>query len=696
MLDSEVYLSRLIRWLNVLPQFLRTSPAAPGLMWYGTGESAHWPVQSNMNVCAALAVMAADPDFECRQAPLSRSETAETALALLRYALRTHLTGDLAATDGKSWGHSWISVLGAERMAHGINALEPWLTPEDRERYRVFRLSEADWLLNEHPVVAGIDAAHNRPESNLWNGGFLLRTALDYPDSPRAESYRDKAAAFLLNAISIPADRHDRERFRGRPGSDWFAGANFTENYALGHHGYLNIGYMVICLSNVAMLHFNFRERRQTPPPELYRHVADLWQIVRQFIFPDGRLLRIGGDTRARYTYCQCYAIPMFLLAAEHLGDTGAAVMEQKWLEVIATELDYNGDGSSYRRRLAELGRQSWYYFTRLESDAVLCLSCGARWRRLFEIPQPAAPAPPIEAGWAEPLHGAAMIRRNGVVRAWVQNGAQGGTGLCVPLACSSMAEWQGNLNGQIIGHNVVERELRSRVELFPDGFLFTGRAVLAETLPLGEGETDYAVAAVQTAAAALSDGKTLLVAQRCVVTKEVTLYGIRSLHLAIPNDVFNGFRRVVRGKHFRADLTFPDHPAEIIDTREQWLSIDDCIDVFLLSGGKSLHIVRDQGRNIRMLKPHPPELTSLYAEIFCIDAVAAARRWQPGEILFDVVFAVAAACSAPERAVMGGAVEIRQNIRRIRFTGADGRSRMLAATYAGDDALPQLEFAGG
>ena len=32
----------------------------------------------------------------------------------------------------------------------------------------------------------------------------------------------------------------------GKPVSEWFMGANFFPNYALDHHGYLNVGYMVI------------------------------------------------------------------------------------------------------------------------------------------------------------------------------------------------------------------------------------------------------------------------------------------------------------------------------------------------------------------------------------------------------------------------------------------------------------------
>ena len=45
------------RWLNFASDnLLRHVSGHPELAYYGTGESAHWAVQSNMNVVAALAV----------------------------------------------------------------------------------------------------------------------------------------------------------------------------------------------------------------------------------------------------------------------------------------------------------------------------------------------------------------------------------------------------------------------------------------------------------------------------------------------------------------------------------------------------------------------------------------------------------------------------------------------------------------
>ena len=62
MIDATDYVRTMEPFLKKLPELLRTPAAAPGLRFYGTGESVHWPVQSNCNIFAALAVLSTAPD----------------------------------------------------------------------------------------------------------------------------------------------------------------------------------------------------------------------------------------------------------------------------------------------------------------------------------------------------------------------------------------------------------------------------------------------------------------------------------------------------------------------------------------------------------------------------------------------------------------------------------------------------------
>ena len=140
----------------------------------------------------------------------------------------------------------------------------------------------------------------NAPESNLWNGAILWRTAAMVPDHPAAAEWQERAHTFLVNSVSVAVDAADETMLAGKQVRQRYVGANFFPNYALDHHGYLNVGYMVICVSNAAMLHFDCKLAGLPRPETLDHHQADLWRLVRRLIFADGRLALVVPDQPAR------------------------------------------------------------------------------------------------------------------------------------------------------------------------------------------------------------------------------------------------------------------------------------------------------------------------------------------------------------------------------------------------------------
>ncbi|HUU21390.1 MAG TPA: hypothetical protein VM389_02530, partial [Phycisphaerae bacterium] len=338
---SQDYLRCLEPWAAAATRDVYTPPDRPDLACYGTGYDG-WGVQTNQKALAALAALAADPDLDESRAGVARDELLGLALRMLRFSLESHAEGSFRCTDGASWGHTWVSALGIERMMHGVEAIEPRLADADRDLLRKVLVSECDWLLDHYDVRAG-RVENNVPESNLWSGAILHRTAAMFPDAPRAAEYREKGSQFLVNAVSVASDTASDAIVDGKPVRERHVGDNFFESCALNHHRYLNVGYMVICLSNAAMLHFAFRARDAEPPEALYHHVEDLWRLVKQCTFPDGRLCRIGGDTRVRYCYCQDYAVPAWLLAADRFGDLDCIAFERGWLDQVRTETAANG-----------------------------------------------------------------------------------------------------------------------------------------------------------------------------------------------------------------------------------------------------------------------------------------------------------------------------------------------------------------
>jgi hypothetical protein len=140
---------------------------------------------------------------------------------------------------------------------------------------------------------------------------------------------------------------------------------------------------MVITLSNAAMLHFHYRSRGLKAPKILYHNWDRLWKLVKSCIYDDGRLLRIGGDTRVRYCYCQDYLLQTLNMAADCLGEDTDS-WERGWIDTLKKEMAANGDGTFLSGRAEIFVEKSPLYYTRLESDRACCISFSAWYRHMF------------------------------------------------------------------------------------------------------------------------------------------------------------------------------------------------------------------------------------------------------------------------------------------------------------------------
>lgn len=507
----------------------------PGELVYGTGYNT-WGVQTQQKALSAAAWLALQGDDTARR----------QVTRLLRFNLRSHIDGGSSCIDGEQWGHTWISVLGIERMMFALEGLiGAGLIPEaELQLLRRVLISEADWLLQEYEIVAGL-VENNKPESNIWNGAILHRVALMYPDAPNAEAYQDKGDRFLYNGISVESDL-DNPALK-----DLVVGVNFFESMALNHHRYLNVGYMVICLSNIAMLHFSFKRAGQQAPASLYHNVERLWSLVRSMSFDDGRLWRIGGDTRARYCYCQDYALPMWLLIEDYLGEDCSAFIDG-WCQQVFTEQEHNEDDCYLSERLQQMRKTSPLYFTRLESDRACTVAMAAAW--LEQRPRQRSALRPALAQWYDQHHRAYACRDEQRFASWVWDAGEGPTATCVPSSDSALCEWGCNLLPQIRGsgdRSSYHELLQESGSLFDGGFATLGKITVRNMGEIAEGSgKGYHVADMQVLAVALPDARSCVYLQFARMHATHAVCSVRGLHLKIPNDVWNGFQRRFNQEH--------------------------------------------------------------------------------------------------------------------------------------------------
>jgi hypothetical protein len=672
--DRESYAALLANWIKYSQDTVYPVAGDNELCHYGPGGHTHWGVQTNIKAFSSFAVAAADPSVSWEKYGLTRDLVLSQALGMLRYSLNTHLSGKKFCVDGHQWGYSWIYILGIDRMMHAVEAIEAELTADDKEAMRRVFVSEADWLLTEYPVEAGL-TEHNKPESNIWNGSILIRTAMLYPDTQNASKYMEKGCKFFANGISIPSDETAADT------RDIFVGPNFTEKYGLNHHHYLNVGYMVICLSNLAMLHFSARHHGYKLPAMVYHHAEELWRLVRTFTWDDGRLLRVGGDTRARYCYCQDYALPVWAMAEDLWGEDCTS-LETGWLNILEKEAAANGDGSFLSERLSFLEVQSPLYYTRLESDRSNAVSMLVHWYRRFKFN--ALKKSPVYSQWDDDFHGAAFCAGPDRYASFVWNAAEKPQGLCLPPDDSSFGEWRRNLAGVIKGSGSTNEEepVFHREGFFQGGFLTSGYSLCYSDGFVAEGQTREDVARKVIAFAALPDGKTVLSIQYAVALNRIYGSMIKGIYWHIPNDIYNNNRRflkcdgydyTLRGGHWATKQ-------EILPAGK-WINADEKLG---LAASLPLTIVRNGKRQIG-LKSQPDINGSIYTEEICAPYEQRNRWYEIGECLIDAAFAVQTGKAAETETLAASLkAESPDKLRKVCVKGADGRNYVLILNISG------------
>ncbi len=692
---------------------------------YGTGYN-HWGVQTQQKYMAAMATLATKGNGIDK---VDTQWALDRALAALRFSLASHQSGSGFCTDGTRWGHTWISALGIERMMFGVELLRPHFKDADLEMLERVMTSEAEWLLSSyqrgsHRGITGTRWAAeggNDPESNIWNGALLWRAASWLPDHAHAEAWRERAHAFLINGVSISSDATDSRSVAGRPILERHIGPNFFDHYALDHHGYLNVGYMVICVSNAALLHFDLKSAGRPRPESLDHHQDELWKVLRRMIFSDGRLARIGGDTRVRYAYCQEYLLPSLLYAADCLGENYAPELIEAQLRWVQREADYSGDGSFYSRRLASIRKDSPQYYTRLESDRACALAMLAAYAPLVEVPTEETSEvqrfeQSVAGAWIEEDHGAALHRSDKRFASFSWRSKGLAQGLCLPPDDGHLAEWEFNLGGRVEfchhAHsnakvpNPHRRLVQSHVENFPGGFVSSGALFEGVEIVLSEGWSGTDSALHQIAFAALPDGRTVVGLNYCRMgPRRGYVASIKGLHYNLPNDLFNGFERTLYTANGCVKLVSPAEKEGAIPLQSPWANVENRLGLVGLYGAETLSLHRSRERR-------GGPLESLFVEEICHPLHIGPMRFEAGEIILDTGWAVLSGVDAESTRSFSdqhrsclletGLPEVRV----LRVLGAEGRPCVLAANFGdvdvelsagwcGDFPQPQTMLAG-
>lgn len=697
MLTGADFFCHIKDWIVYSQQFMYTMRDRPELMCYGVGSNAggnSWGMQTNQKALSSFIIASYEKTINWEGSELTAEKVRAQGIAMLRFTMESHLTGSYHCTDGSKWGHNWISTLGTARMMHAVNAVWDELTNDDKAALRRVLISEADWLLNEYPITAGL-VENNHPESNIWNGALLYQVACMYPDAPNAAGYRDKATRFIINGISAPKDSESDVVYDGIRVRDAFVGANMFDNMACNHHGYMNIGYMVICLSNLAMLYFWCRDRGFDLPEAFDHHVMDLWKLVRNCTFEDGRLWRIGGDTRVRYCYCQDYALPMWALMSEKYGEDCSNLMEG-WLEQVRAEVENNADGSFLSDRLSYMLEVSPYYYTRVESDRACTLSMVGYWVRKYGLNGKNK----LENmdSWHDEYHGSVMQKSKKRKASFTWLAGERPTAMLIPAEESNLAEWQQNMTGKVTSFGAMNEDkvLCHKELLFDGGFLTYGKTASESRRFYCEGYRFDTPAVKSVAYAALPDDATALCIQRAVSPNRIFARSYASLMLRIPNDVYNHNSR----NYFSQNGKFTLRGGNKADAGDKeagrWINVDGKMGV---ASTETLTLMCPEKRQIDIVVHEIQDSNREgYGTLYCNDIVATHSddpQWfNPGDEVYRCAFAVNIGTEEETKA-MGESIEKHslgsESLIAVSVKAQDERRYLLVQNVGETEAVVEL-----
>lgn len=695
MYKSEIFFKHIKDWIVYSQDLLYTMKDRPELMCYGVGSNAggnSWGMQTNQKGCAAFLVAGTEPSIDWTGTGLTREKVLGQGLALMRFTFESHLTGSYHTTNGDKWGHNWISTLGTARMMHAINAVSDYLTEEDKAAMRRVFISEADWLLNEYKITAGL-IENNHPESNIWNGALLYQTACLYPDAPNAKAYKEKATRFLINGISIESDEFSEVVYDGIKVKDAFVGANMFDTLACNHHLYMNVGYMVICLSNLAMLYFWCRDLGYPLPEAFDHHVLDAWKVIRSCTFEDGRLWRIGGDSRVRYCYCQDYALPMWALMSEKYGIDCDNLVEG-WLSQIDTEVENNGDGSFLSDRLSFMKRDTPYYYARLESDRAVTLSMVGYWRRKYGLG--GKKKPELLTKWYDSYHGCILNTNEKARSSFTWIAGQRPTATLVPYGESDMAEWQQNMTGRACSYGAMNEDtvLSHKEHLFDGGFLTYGVSISESKRFFCEGYRRDVPAKKTIAYAQLPDGVTVLSVQRAISPDRIYERCYSSIMYRVPNDVYNRNER----SYITANDKFTLKGGRLAEEKDipvgNWVNVEDKMGI---ASTEPLTLRSPKFRQIDLvIKDIQDSTREDYGTLYVNDVVGAYSdepKWfNPGDEIYRCVFAAnVGAAEETERLEGSLSSEERDGVIMAKVTDSLGSEYILALNISENEKTLEI-----
>ncbi len=357
---------------------------------YGTGYES-WGLWAHLNATLFLAEsLSWDQSlFENDNTKFKNFETRKkTALAMFRYALGYHTTGDFVGAGGTRWGgepsdgvskegyNNWHSPLWVAFLAEIFFTLEPYLNKNLKDRFLKSVIHDADVQTKLNISNFDGEAEENKkashPESNAWKACLLLLARHLSPQNANVSKWHALENRLWVSSFARPMDENNQEKINDKMIKELTIGNHITNSYNIVHHGFLHPCYMIFpLLSRMQAARFSSKFN-QPYPKEAGFHEEEVLARLTPFIL-NGRVIYPAGQDWPRWSYGQFYLLPILIFRKLNLGQDFTEEINGL-IQTRETDASSSNNNSFVIHRYGALLDKSAWEAHRFESDAAASL----------------------------------------------------------------------------------------------------------------------------------------------------------------------------------------------------------------------------------------------------------------------------------------------------------------------------------
>lgn len=381
----RLYTDVMYRFTRFAETMWKQSPDDPKAGYWGNGISGgNEGIRAVANTALVYAVLAEETDV---LDAATRRAYIERALAGLRYAANSHLTGTGKCIDGKQWGNSWQSTLWGANVGFAAWILRDHIDADLRASVERMVAYEADRFLKVKP--RGARYGNTLAEEVGWDQILISLAPNMMPDHPNAPRWREKSSEWMMNALSAPQDLKDTRIVDGRPVKDWITALNTHPDFLVENHGFFHPSYTFVSATEIAegALFYAYAGR---PIPEAADHrQRDNWWAMQEFIQPSGEWIFVQGQDWELHSDSHIHYLAW---QATRYQDPLAGVMERQIAQRMRDQQKLYGgrlagpaSSLGYARDAIQMERTSYaYLYHRYIGPAVNDPAAAQRmWRAL-------------------------------------------------------------------------------------------------------------------------------------------------------------------------------------------------------------------------------------------------------------------------------------------------------------------------